>query len=716
MYAGGWWPSILLEIPLLRLLVASLSVIGVVAFAKPAPTRDAPPVKASEIASYAAVFVAALVIAVALNARRPIDEIVFDESHGEWEPVTASFGPADFGRDANYAYSMLFEYAGEIAGNVRQIARLEALPGADAAALVIKLPLQPYEEDEVLRLVEWVRGGGRLLMVFDHTDLFDTTRHANPLLEALAGTFVRSDAVFDRSGMPTVVSGSLNPSWLGGIEHRRSRMRYHTGASFGPLAPATRTLATYGLSYSEPANFGNPNRFGGFTPDDRHALGNHPSVIAARVGQGMLIAIGDSTFWSNFSLFDHPNKGMFDAIIRTLEYPLALTLTNCGLLCCLLAVAALMARESVPSRAFAAFALGITISSAAQLSQSADEILNHDAPGLRVVTGERALVEFLPQRLSPTDLSFARSISALGKYQLDPIRLPAGSAPDSLVADGRYLYVLPEYGQLPPPRSMLSAVRAGATVTMLFDETLVMQPSIVTWLGELGLRMTHTARLSLRSSAGKPLLHDDAPRYGFDRVHRVAPMHDSGWVALSVDDTLSSLQPLAGKGRLHVSVAAVQFSDRLLGDVWEGQETAETTRFLEARLAKLFRSTTFEPSVLGSPFRPRVARPRAPLDRYFVYSGSGLRSSGSFTGDDGEASVDGLSIDELSRLQVEALRFVTKSCDLAIGQCPSNFIDSHLREWVLTFRASAAQVDHLELILPRSLSRRAHTYNVVFAR
>ena len=79
------------------------------------------------------------------------------------------------------------------------------------------MPSASLSDEFSKRLSLWVNDGGRLLVVADHTDLYDTTQNINRLLTTTFSTKINSDAAYDYEGMPNHPIGFFGNILLGNI-------------------------------------------------------------------------------------------------------------------------------------------------------------------------------------------------------------------------------------------------------------------------------------------------------------------------------------------------------------------------------------------------------------------------------------------------------------------------------------------------------------------
>jgi hypothetical protein len=244
----------------------------------------------------------------------PADTIVFDEAHGEWASTTLPLGPEDFGRNTTYSWTALARFLQTCGYRVERSTEASRFVAPDRSSLfVMKMPTERIDEDYSRALLEWVTKGGRLLVVADHTDLFDTTQNLNAILRSV-GVSIASTAVFDRLGLPPVVWRVGWPSnpWIVDV----AKTRYLTGASFAQLPWLSIPVHQYGMSFAEQAVYFNPNRFGYFHPSLKHPFGDHIAAALVPYGRGSIQVWLDSTHWSTFAVFQSAYQ---DAFLQAIE-------------------------------------------------------------------------------------------------------------------------------------------------------------------------------------------------------------------------------------------------------------------------------------------------------------------------------------------------------------------------------------------------------------
>lgn len=637
---------------------------------------------------------------------RPITSVVFDESHGPWETVQSTFTPDDFGRDHTYTYSLLKEYSNTLVNNTDMYDGTQQLTLPKNAIFIVKMPTKPLETKFVDYLYRWTHDGGRLLVILDHTDLYDTTQNVNPLLSHIGDIKIATDAVFDKNGMPNKPHTHFLQRFFGRIDSNMT-IPYLTGASFEKFPWTARTLATYGLSYAEHGDYSNANRFGLFNPRPQNRYAEHPSIMASPVGKGMLIIMTDSTLWSNFAMFIRPYRDLFRAILGVFESPLALYSINIALFILLICAVLLLRFPKKPLLLIIGVMIGLIYGSSLIVSKSlfSPPTFNRDF-GLRVILGVDAKLEFLPQLIRVNEKNYARIISSLSKYGFSPMaELPGADLPP-LNTSRYWLFIQPDIAQLPKPQSIRDEIRQNKNITFLFDNKNTQQAQFKKWLNDLNLQIKEVSTLALAENLllGLPKGESSVMLRDTRVISEKTP--DSLWIPLVSNPLSQSYTSDYNKGVLTISFSADQFSDSSTGDVWEGKQSSSITRLRERQIASMIKGQNIDlwPSeaVISNPECIPLA-----LKHYAVLENGNPILSGQLK--DSDKSY-------LSNLQLRAINLIKKHCqdDSHEGRCQTRLIGPDLIEWMVGYSKKDGDISHIELLHDRNFSGLQSTYNIIF--
>jgi hypothetical protein len=665
------------------------------------------------------------VVALALPTR-PVTSVMFDEAHGNWETVQASFGPNDFGRVNNYTYGLLFKYAERVVGDAAMLAT-EDDPLPDDGLFVLKMPSQPLSKAFADRLEAWVRGGGRMLVVADHTDLYNTSQHLNAFLVPRFGLKLNADAVYNSIGMPTVPVTERFAALFGRVDAHGRPLPWQTGTSLAAAPANAICIAAFGPSYSEPGDYSRQNRFGPFVPRTDLRFTDHLAVAAVGVSRGAVAVILDSTPWSNFSQFKEQYRHMFRSIVHALERPLALQVWGWGAIA-LAGIAVIGALWRHPGvLAAGGLTLGLTLGASAQIGQAAfSPAIEGRDYGLRVVSGGNAHFEFLKQLVGPGQRNYARIVSAMAKYDLDPLASTPGSEIPDLPRANRWLLIEPDPRQLPDFEDLIPHLQRGGDLTVLFAPNQAAEPSVRQWLASFGLYIQKTVGLAVAEDARPGLLNRQGAVLLRDTRAVTGVLPTSLLKNWEFDTLLQSytVRPTTmprASGLLIVSFSADQFSDDAVGEVWEGIQPGSLGRHRERQLAAALAGEDLPAQFPDNLVAPPIAQSTmASLPAYALFENGKKVLSGQFD----SPVPDPLSplenpVGYLADLRDRAVAFVEGSCPKTsqITTCGKRLLGADSIEWMVTWAADEkGRIGAVELLHERRLSGMGSTVNVVFGR
>ena len=727
--AGRWITTELLSSETFWILLVLLLALVAANWAK--PFRDAEPNGGTIwlVLGLLAGVAAALLVTPII----PIKSVVFDEAHGKWETIKATFGPNDFGRSANYTYSLLARYASAVTGDVKSFDHeKDNLPETDAA-FVLKMPSTVLSNQFSSKLERWVRAGGRLLIIADHTDLYDSTQNLNNFISSSFGIRINSDAVFDPLGMPNVTKAGSTSFLLGRIDTASQPFAWQTGASLSRMPANAVELATFGNSFTGQGDYSAQNRFGSFTPRVFERFTKHTAVAAFGVGRGAVAIITDSTPWSNFSIFKDPYKHLFRGILHALANPIALEVLGWGSIILGL-VTVILTFYRPPLLIFAGgLMLGLVLGAGYQIGKvSLDPQVEGRDFGLKVRSGGSTKFEFLSQLVGPGERNFSRIVSSMSKFGLAPSASTPGEATSDLKSSKKWLLLQPDDSQLPDSNTVINHLRAGGDLTILFSPDQAANPGVRVWLTKIGLHLNEAVALALTE--------DNRPgQMGFLDRRGAALMRDTRPVTMPIstglllsretDQLIQSygVRPTVfprTSGLLNVGFSADQFSDTAIGEVWEGINPASIGRLRERQLAAALMGTAFPgpfPESLGMSNRNIT---KIDLSAYLILEDGRVILNGKFDGNISPRSFAATfpTVDDpvayLKDLQLRSVDFIQSYCPKSkeLTQCNARMLGPDTIEWMVSWASKAdGSISAIELLHERTFSGLGKTVNVVFS-
>ncbi len=245
--------------------------------------------------------------------------IMFVERHSTWEPTTEAYRSTVYGEAGSYNYAAAFEYNGQY---YQMLRLLEDEPINDESlarcdVLVIKTPTSRYSEDEVKAVVRFVRQGGSLLMIGDHTNVFNMNTYLNDISRYFGFTF-RNDLLncvatpYDQKYRRARVAHPI-------VQHVPP-MNFAVSCSIDPGRSAGRmVIRSTGLWNLPPAY-----EVSNYYPQAEYAsnmqYGAWCQLWSTRYGTGRVVAFTDSTLFSNFCVFQPGKKELLRGMLQWLNH------------------------------------------------------------------------------------------------------------------------------------------------------------------------------------------------------------------------------------------------------------------------------------------------------------------------------------------------------------------------------------------------------------
>ena len=285
-----------------------------------ATARPRSPRAAAATALYALAGAALLVAGVAYHdpGARKQGRVLIDELHSDWEWTTEAFDTRWYGQRAGYNYysmGQFLRYYYDVE-TLREPITPERLARCDV--LFIKTPTSPFAPEEIDAIERFVRGGGGLLLIGDHTNVFGTSTYLNAIARRFGMRF-RYDSTYDLASMalslyrpPAVFRHPV-------VLHLPPYL-FATSCSLTLPFFSEGSILGYGLK-SMDADYSQVSYFPEDKASTHYRFGVFVQAGGVRCGRGRVLGYTDSTCFSNFFMFV-PGKpelilGMLDWVNRS---------------------------------------------------------------------------------------------------------------------------------------------------------------------------------------------------------------------------------------------------------------------------------------------------------------------------------------------------------------------------------------------------------------
>ena len=296
------------EAILLSFAPLSLFFAWIVPFASygrtPGPARPDRHMTRGALVGAAALFTAAfffLVGSVTFHdpGRVKRGRVLFDERYSDWEWSTQKYDREWYGQKSGYNYYSLGEFLGYYFDVERGLDAFTPEYLSRYDVVIVKTPTQPFNAEEIDAIEAYVRGGGGLFLIGDHTNVFGTSTNLNPVA-ARFGLRFNYDSTYDLATLaltnytpPPIVA---HPTQLHVPEFFFATSCTMESPLFGEHAVMGYGLRGVMLDYSRKSYF--PSK-----DEKEYEFGFLMQMAGAKAGKGRVLGHTDSTVFSNFFMF-----------------------------------------------------------------------------------------------------------------------------------------------------------------------------------------------------------------------------------------------------------------------------------------------------------------------------------------------------------------------------------------------------------------------------
>lgn len=259
---------------------------------------------------------AACVIAVLWDppGRPTAGRVVMVERHSTWEPSDRPYDMEHFGHDPSYSYTLVYHYCEQyfVMSRLGQEEEITRSRLKDCDVLIVKIPTERWQRSEIAAVVDFVREGGGLLLVGDHTNVFNSSTYLNDICRQFGFAYA-ADLLF---WMPDAYRQPWRPGFAAHPAVTRvSPMYFAVGCSIDPGRAIGRAVIWSSGLWSLPCDFHTPNYHP--VPQWRSDMryGAFIQCWAMRYGRGRVMAFTDSTIFSNFCIFQPGKAELFREMI-----------------------------------------------------------------------------------------------------------------------------------------------------------------------------------------------------------------------------------------------------------------------------------------------------------------------------------------------------------------------------------------------------------------
>ena len=276
-----------------------------------------------------------LIIGMLLDVpgRRKDSHVWVDEYHSTWEPTDKPFDTEWYGHDSGYNFYCIYDYISHFYETQRLKNPIDDAVLKNCDVLIVKVPTERYSQKEIAAIERFVERGGGLLLIGEHTNVFNTGTHINDVAKVFGFSF-RYDCLF---GIDTVFSQLYKtPLVPHPIVQDMPSLDFAVSCSISPgLSSGRAVIRSTGLK-NLMADYHASNFYPQVEDLAEMRYGAFVQLWTTHHGSGRVAAFSDSTIFSNFATFEPGKAELMLGMLEWLNhsnspYPLRLFLIVLGL-------------------------------------------------------------------------------------------------------------------------------------------------------------------------------------------------------------------------------------------------------------------------------------------------------------------------------------------------------------------------------------------------
>jgi len=247
---------------------------------------------------------------------RKASRIAVDEFHSKWEPTDRPMDTEWYGHLSGYNYACLYDFCSRYYEMSRLTNSLSDGALANLDVLILKVPTERFTPAEIDAILRYVERGGGVLLIGEHTDVFNTSFHLNPIARSFGFEF-RYDCLF---GMESFFDQYCRtPRVRHPVLQNVPGFDFATSCSIDASRASGRSvIAAMGLKNSM-ADYHANNYYPQAIDHAAMRAGAFVQLWSARHGRGRVLAFTDSTIFSNFSAFEPGKSELFLGMLEWLN-------------------------------------------------------------------------------------------------------------------------------------------------------------------------------------------------------------------------------------------------------------------------------------------------------------------------------------------------------------------------------------------------------------
>ncbi len=269
------------------------------------------------VLSLVGIFMLVIGLFLDMPGQRKKGRILVDEYHSNWEPTERPFDTNWYGNDSGYNYACIYDYCSRFYEMSRLNNPINDATLKNCDVLMVKVPTSRYTPDEIAAIERFVESGGGLMLMGEHTSVFNTGVHLNDIAKIFGFSF-RYDCLFD---IDTIFTQRYPlPVIPHPIIQNMPPLNFAVSCSVSPGKSFGRAVIRSTGLKNLPADYHASNFYPQVENRADMRYGAFVQLWTTHHGAGRVIAFTDSTIFSNFATFEPGKAELMLGMLEWLNY------------------------------------------------------------------------------------------------------------------------------------------------------------------------------------------------------------------------------------------------------------------------------------------------------------------------------------------------------------------------------------------------------------
>jgi len=249
--------------------------------------------------------------------RRKNERVSVVEYNSTWEPTGRPYDTEWYGQDSGYNYACIYDYCSRFYNMSRLDTAVDEAALEKCDVLIVKVPTSRYTPEEISAIENFVKQGGGLMLMGEHTSVFNSGTYINDIAQVFGIRF-RYDCLFD---IETTFEQLYKPPLVPHpIIQNMPPLNFAVSCSIDPGKSFGRAVIRSTGLKNLTADYHASNYYPQVEDLAQMRYGAFTQLWTTKYGRGKVIAFTDSTIFSNFATFEPGKAELMLGMIEWLNH------------------------------------------------------------------------------------------------------------------------------------------------------------------------------------------------------------------------------------------------------------------------------------------------------------------------------------------------------------------------------------------------------------